>query len=251
MCTVSWRHTRGGYELLSNRDERHTRKTAVSPFIQEERGVYFIAPIDGDHGGSWIAVNQFGLTFCLLNRYGCDLCHTSRPSISRGLVLMEMVDCRSVDEAGGRMTYLKLELFQPFDLVILEPMRPCLLLHWTGRDLLIEQDGEYAMPLVSSSFDQTGVAAHRRQLFNKLATKEGEINSALLHAFHSSHSPIASAYSPCMHREEASTVSFSRVRVTGDRVEFFYLPKALCFGPGMTSEIVCWPPLQSCLSVSP
>lgn len=29
----------------------------------------FIAPEDGDHGGTWIAVNQFSLSVCLLNRY--------------------------------------------------------------------------------------------------------------------------------------------------------------------------------------
>ena len=39
------------------------------PRIGDVRGVSFVAPIDGDHGGSWIGVNQFGLTLCLLNRY--------------------------------------------------------------------------------------------------------------------------------------------------------------------------------------
>lgn len=68
MCTVSWLHKAKGYVLLCNRDERHTRKPALGPRISERNGISFIAPVDGDHGGSWIGVNQFGLTLCLLNR---------------------------------------------------------------------------------------------------------------------------------------------------------------------------------------
>jgi len=228
MCTVSWRHSNDGYELLCNRDERHTRNPAMSPFIQERCGVRFIAPLDGDHYGSWIAVNQFGLTFCLLNRYGWGPDIPVLQATSRGLLLMEMVDCSSVAEARHRITGLELERFRPFDLALLEPQRPCSLVHWTGRDCRVEQDGEYAKPLVSSSFDQTGVATHRRRLFSELLEQRNEINSALLHEFHASHLPLPSAYSPCMHREEASTVSFSRVQVAGDRIEFSYLPHPPC-----------------------
>jgi Transport and Golgi organisation 2 len=240
MCTVSWHHTGEGYELLSNRDERHTRKPALAPSIQERRGVRFITPIDGDHGGSWIAVNEFGLTFCLLNRYACSLCQDSRPATSRGLLLMEVVDCGSLDEASDRIGRLKLESFKPFDLAILESGRPCLLTHWTGRDLHIEWDGEYAMPLVSSSFDQAGATTHRRRLFHKLADRR-KITSALLREFHSSHSPVAGAYSPCMHREDASTVSFSRVRLARNRIEFCYFANSPCLRHASKPQVACLP----------
>lgn len=227
MCTVSWLHTNEGYHLLCNRDERHTRKSAIAPFIQERRGVRFIAPIDGEHGGSWIALNQFGLTLCLLNRY-CSLCPLPRSAVSRGLLLMELVDCNSLDSVSRRIMQLEMQHFYPFDVVALEPRKGSLLIHWTGRECLIEYNGESAMPLTSSSFDEAGVIAYRKSLFDKLTSEKGQIDCALLHDFHTSHAPAPSAYSPCMHREDASTVSFSQVRVAGSIIEFSYQPHSPC-----------------------
>ncbi len=69
MCTVSWRAARDGYDLFFNRDELHTRAPELPPALSERDGVRFLAPRDGDHGGTWLAVNEHGLTVCLLNDY--------------------------------------------------------------------------------------------------------------------------------------------------------------------------------------
>ena len=244
MCTVSWRHADEGYELLCNRDELHTRKPARPPSIKIRSGVQFVAPIDGDHGGSWIAVNEFGLTFCLLNRFPPRCYQPSRPGTSRGHLVLELVHSSSLDAAHRRLNQLRLESFQPFDLAILQSHKPCLLVHWTGLDLMIEQDGENAMPLLSSSFDQAGVAKHRRRVFHNLLTHEGKITSALLDEFHRSHAPAASAYSPCMHRQDARTVSFSRVRVSRECLEFYYLGASPCACQASPPHIVRLPLVQ-------
>ena len=62
MCTVSWLHEPGGYHLLCNRDEKRTRGAALGPRIQKSAGVRFVAPADADFGGTWIAVNEFGVS---------------------------------------------------------------------------------------------------------------------------------------------------------------------------------------------
>ena len=85
MCTVTWLRERGGYTLLCNRDESLSRKPALAPAVKDHRGVRFIAPEDGDHGGAWIAVNQFALSVCLLNRYqdlGADGTNHTSPDCS-------------------------------------------------------------------------------------------------------------------------------------------------------------------------
>ena len=230
MCTVSWIHTPKGYHLLSNRDERHTRKPALAPVIQEAGGVRFIAPIDGDHGGSWIAVNQFGITFSLVNRYRCGQCSSeTKPKLpSRGLLLTSLADCSSQDDAHSRFDSLNLAAYLPFTVVVLAPGKPSLLLHWTGCDSLVECNGETAMPLISSSFDPRGVEVYRKRLFNALAAERGGVDLKLLMDFHSSHAPIPSAYSPCMHRENALTVSFSKVTVADGAIEFVYFPIPPC-----------------------
>jgi hypothetical protein len=53
-------------------------------------------------------------------------------------------------------------------------------------------------------------------------------DESLLASYHSSHSQKGGAYSVCMHRADAATVSFSRIRVTPEQVEFHYTPGAPC-----------------------
>jgi len=230
MCTVSWIHIPRGYHLLSNRDERHTRKPALAPVIHEAAGLRFIAPVDGDHSGSWIAVNELGITFSLVNRYRCCQCSSERKPKppSRGLLLTSLAGCGSLEEVQSRFNSLDLAAYPPFTVVVLAPGRPSLLLHWTGRDSLIECNGEAAMPLISSSFDPRGVEVYRKRLFNSLATERGRVDLKLLMDFHASHAPTPSAYSPCMHRENARTVSFSRVTVADGVIEFVYFPVPPC-----------------------
>src|SRR3954452_6748188 len=101
MCTVSWFHTGAGYHLLSNRDEKKTRSLALPPAIDGRRGVRFIAPMDGDCGGTWIGVNEFALSVCLVN--GSPVPAQRGTSLSRGLVVAELLDSRSISEALQRL----------------------------------------------------------------------------------------------------------------------------------------------------
>jgi hypothetical protein len=72
------------------------------------------------------------------------------------------------------------------------------------------------------------IHTHRKRLFETLAAERGRVDLQLLMDFHASHAPIPSAYSPCMHRENALTVSFSRVTVADGVIEFLYFPVAPC-----------------------
>jgi hypothetical protein len=219
-----------GYRLFCNRDEKHTRRIAIPPAVRERRGVRFLAPLDGDQGGTWIGVNQFGLSLCLLNRYqdeAAPLVEAVR-YLSRGLLLVELIDCRTSSQTQSRIEQINLAHFRPFTLLILEPEQSSLLIHWTGCVRLSEPDGESAMPLISSSHDLTGVSLTRRRFFNSLLTESEKVDYNLLDKFHSSHFPTASAYSICMHRDDARTVSFSKINVTRDGIEFFYHADSPC-----------------------
>ena len=238
MCTVSWLHTEGGYHLLCNRDELSTRKPALAPRLQKLKGTRVIAPEDGDHGGSWIAVNEFGLALCLLNRYDDS---PDKPTISytsRGLLLTELIDSPSIAIARDRIRQTDLSGFRPFTILVLEPGSPALIAHWTGQERSIIENGESEMPLISSSFDTRGVTAFRKELFKRLSSRartsplarSGCADEDLLRAFHKSHAPVPSAYSPCMHRTDARTVSLSWIKVAHRKIEFLYCPDAPCSG---------------------
>ena len=228
MCTVSWLRRAFGYVLLCNRDERHTRKPAGEPQIGEARGVSFLAPIDGDHGGSWIGVNQFGLTLCLLNRYDDLSADPKRNYTSRGLLLTDLLDCRDGSQIGKRLADTRLDRFRPFTLLALSVDAPAMLVGWNGRECAIQLDAEVHSPLTSSSFRNPNVPALRRQLFVEMVSQQGIIDADLLHRFHRSHLPDRGPYSVCMHRDDAATVSLSTIRVTRNTIEFIYHPGAPC-----------------------
>ena len=234
MCTVSWLKQADGYQVFCNRDERRTRRAALAPSVHERNGVQFIAPEDGDHGGAWIGVNEYGLTLCLLNRYeepgnaAVNNVPTHHELRSRGLLLTELLDCRSRATVKDRLLTTTLDRFQPFTLLLLCPAQPALLAHWDGRRISFESCDDVAPPLISSAFDTAEVIAARREQFSRLTANATELNFDRLYEFHRSHEPSASAYSVCMHRDDAQTVSFSWINVTGQQIEFWYHPQALC-----------------------
>lgn len=256
MCTVSWIHQPGGYQLFCNRDERRTRKPALPPQVLDFQNVKAIAPRDGDFGGSWISVNEFGLALSLLNLHrGTDF-SLSRPErqtsvcptdfTSRGLLLMELASSRSREEVLERIAKARLENFQPFTLLTLTPDEAALIIRWDGSECLIDRDAEGRMPLTSSSFDSDRVIEARKRKFSELtwawiadvasapairealAERPRSIDASLLLDFHRNHDPAPSAYSTCMHRPDAETVSFSRVKVNSNSVEFRYHPHSPC-----------------------
>ncbi len=177
-----------------------------------------------------MAVNQFRISFCLLNRYVPLNASLDEKKIyrSRGLLLLDLADARSLTEAWDRASRFSLEEYPPFTLVALEPDAPALLLDWTGRRLFHQFSDEKLKLLVSSSYDHRGAEMARRDLFDRMRAEAGTSDTAWVDAFHSSHLPYRGAYSPCMHRADASTVSFSCVKVAGDHIEFSYSPGAPC-----------------------
>jgi hypothetical protein len=110
----------------------------------------------------------------------------------------------------------------------LEPGRPAILARWDGSELAIDPAGDAYMPLTSSSYDTEGVRRSRLNEFASRLNPARPLDPALLYCFHSSHGAKPDAYSTCMHRSDAETVSFSWVIVTRDAIRFLYSPGAPC-----------------------
>jgi hypothetical protein len=202
-----------GYELLTNRDEKLTRSPAHGPRLLESGGVRYLAPLDGEFGGTWVGVNEFGIAMCLLNGMG-----PADGLRSRGLLVRDLLDSVSVDEALRRAGGCG---YAPFRLLLLGT--DAKLIEWDGRRLAA---GAARHLLVSSSYDQAGVERARRHEFARAPS---------LLCFHRSHADSPSAYSPCMHRADAATVSFTRVCVTRSRVQLSYTGAPPCRrAPGTT-----------------
>jgi len=224
MCTVSWLREDDGYQLLCNRDEKLNRAPALPPRMQERNGVRYVAPVDGNFGGAWIGANEFGVSICLLN--GAGRCVETRGGgvRSRGLLLPELLSAASVADVHRRVRDMDLFPYSPFTLAVLEPGRHTSVIEWDGLEKVIVPDGDRYMPLVSSSFDPEGVRRRRRAEFARRVDAAGKLDASVLFAFHASRGRKADAYSPCMRRADARTVSFSRIQVKNGTVDFFYAP---------------------------
>src|SRR4051812_28549560 len=144
MCTVSWVHQPGGYHLLCNRDEKLTRGPALAPMVTARGGVRYVAPIDADFGGTWLAANEFGVSVCLLNSGGVP--QAVGPRRSRGLLLRELAWASTADECGLWLRQFDLAPFAPFVLLILEPGRSAVLAEWNGQSLMKNPTGDSHMP---------------------------------------------------------------------------------------------------------
>jgi len=235
MCTVSWLRQEDGYVLYCNRDERRTRKPALGPRAAILNGVCNVAPVDQDQGGSWIGVNEFGLSLCLLNRYQ-DSPATDINYNSRGWLVRSLLDCKDTETVIEGVQTCDLKCFRPFTLAVLSADKPAARVNWTGHDCLIRADAEAEMPLTSSSFDDSSVNKLRREQLTKLISETGRLDAEALKQFHSAHLPERGPMSVCMHRLDACTVSLSMIRVEHKSIEFLYHPAAPC-AVAMTEQV--------------
>lgn len=230
MCTVTWLQEDGGYQVFCNRDENSSRAPALEPRVVRHEGVRFVAPLDGDFGGTWIGANEFGVTVCLLNGPAITSGRNLEPRKSRGILVTGLLNAAGVAEVRQRIARLDLSPFAPFTLAAFEPGQPASITAWDGEEAMILTNGEPCLPLTSSSVDPGGVQSARREDLCRRIRDAGTRDARMFEAFHKSHGSGPSAYSTCMHRPGAETVSFSRLRVTKEGVRLFYMPASPCKG---------------------
>ena len=221
MCTVSWIHDKHGYQLFCNRDEKLTRKAALEPRLAVRNGTRYLAPVDGDFGGTWIGTNEFGVSACLLNGAAAAILPTE-PLRSRGLLLLDLLPLPSLAAMWDRIGQTDVSACAPFTLAAIEPGHPTAVLEWDCLRKHSRSEPADRGMLTSSSFDSEGVRQARLEEYGRVCNGDG------LFDFHRSHRPTRSAYSTCMHRADAKTVSFSRIRVLHGETEFSYTPGAPC-----------------------
>jgi len=244
VCTASWIHVAGRFELFFNRDEQRTRAPASPPRVVELDGVRAVMPLDGQDHGTWIAANEFGLVVCLLNLY--EVAYVPEAPTSRGRVVTELARARTLAQARECLEAQPLVRLRAFTVALFAPRAEELhsaVVSWDGVALR-EDAAPLAPPLVSSGFDLPRVRAARFAAWTELVERRGGPSAQRLEQYHASKLPEPGALAVAMERADACTVSHSRVSVDATSVVLSYTPGV---PPGTAPAVVAHLPRRSAL----
>jgi hypothetical protein len=227
MCTLSWIHDRQGCRIYFNRDEKRTRSPARPPKREMVDDVNVLTPADGNYGGSWLTVNEYGVAVAVLNYYEAEANFVDKSARfeSRGHLVLKLSSSRSLSEASDRLKKIHAESYRPFILLIFNGEGQARMTRWDGQHVSGHEIKTMELPITTSSFKTPEVIARRHEKFREFRSAMSGEPDSMLSAFHHSRDGLGGPYSVTMTRPDALTVSFSMVTIGGGHVSFFYQPR--------------------------
>src|SRR5260370_21255605 len=119
MCTVTFMPRRTGYCLAMNRDEQRTRPEGQPP-AQRNIGGHGVSYPSEAGGGTWIALNDNGVSLALVNWYSVTA-RVKRDALSRGELIPSVSAATKWAVVDVGLKGLALHRFNPFRLIGLFP----------------------------------------------------------------------------------------------------------------------------------
>jgi hypothetical protein len=222
MCTVTFSPRKSGYALAMNRDEKLTRVAALPPSKKIINGVGVVAPSEPG-GGTWIALNDFSITFALINWYSVAA-RVQKNQISRGEIIKAVGVASASDLADKILENYPLRKTNPFRLIGIFPARKEIVeWQWDLKKLARKKHRWQLQQWISSGFDEATAQRVRGQTFRAALKQKSAGSLDWLRRLHRSHAPEAGPFSICMHRADAETVSYTEVAVSARRAAMRYL----------------------------
>lgn len=228
MCTITYYPiNKESYILASNRDELKTRARALPPRTDISNQTRFISPKDGDKGGTWIAVNEYKLSLCILNwfqAYDKDTDYKSEYYRTRGEIIHKLISSGSLSDCDSRLRKFPLEHYQPFRLLGFEtnPLR-VVQWSWDGRNLGFSEENIKPHLWISAGYEYDEVMHYRSGAFNHFLQNDSKITLKGIKNLHASEYPERGHYAISMSHEKASTVSNTIIDVRPEWPVMHYL----------------------------
>jgi hypothetical protein len=223
MCTVSFRPTAAGFRLAMNRDEKRTRVAALPPEIFSVHGRRAIYPREPD-GGTWLAVNDAGLCLALVNWHRIKREPEGRLE-SRGRIIPQLIGASDGRVVGRELGRMALRQVRPFRLISIDAGREIVTeWQWNTIALAARSHRWQIAHWFSSGYDE--VEAERQR--EKVCATSSLGGASSFKRLHASHLPKRGPFSICMHRTDATTVSFSEVIANRNRITLRYQPGPPC-----------------------
>jgi hypothetical protein len=216
MCSLSWVRGPGALIVVMNRDERRDRAPAQPPRRWRGKDGGFTAPVDGEGGGTWIAVKDSGVVLALLNHQageatGAVAAAGAERRISRGLLVTRLAAAAGIPDAA-RLRAAGLASYAPFRLFVTGPHVPPRVFTWDGAALRARRLDPRLGFLTSSSWKPSAVIPARHARFRAFARRHPRPTRADLTAFHAqADDPRGTPWAIRMSRDDARTVSVTVV----------------------------------------
>jgi hypothetical protein len=245
MCTVSFLPNTHGFYLAMNRDEKLDRFAALAPMIVGlERG-QAVFPSEPT-GGTWISANDAGVCLALINWHRVER-QPKNNVVSRGEIVKTLADKFDADEIADGIGTLPLRELRPFRLIAIVPSEKIVAeWRWNLEWLTMRDHKWQPHHWFSSGFDERRAELERQRVCDAAYSHESAKNLSWLRQLHRSHEPKSGPFSICMHRRDASTVSYTEVAVSEKRATMRYKGGTSCSnGAIVTKTISLARPLQA------
>jgi hypothetical protein len=235
MCTLSVLTRDDGYFLAMNRDEQMTRGPATSPARIDLGGANALYPRDSA-GGTWIAANDHGIAFGLLNWH--DVARPrAKKTRSRGEVIPALVRCSSHHDVQTAFAQFDFRGILPFRLIGVFPKeREIHEWRWDRSSVSAQVHPWVVHHWFSSGVSDEQAAVQRGAVCRSAAREGGAGSLAWLRRLHASHVNGPGPFSLCVHRENVRTLSYTELICTREKVECNYFSGSPCTMQGFQSS---------------
>jgi hypothetical protein len=214
-----------------NRDEQFTRTHALPPAIFGT-AIYPHEPVTG---GTWLAINASGLTLALLNKNEDG--PLPAKTRSRGEIIPALIYSDSLAEVYRRLLEFGFKGVWPFRLIAIsaEEREIC---EWAWSTQLTKSLYEWqARNWYSSGMSDIEASRVRSEVVQHAWQQAGAGSLPWLRDLHRSHEPKAGAFSICVHRQDAATVSYSEITFEHGQASFDYAAGSPCRSPNFDSHL--------------
>ena len=234
MCTLSFIPKHEGFLVGMNRDELLSRGSAEPPSVHEVRGMKALYPTDVE-GGTWIAASEIGNIFAILNRNGGGPRKKQR---SRGELVTGIIGSSGFQEVESSLNRTDLTQYLPFRLIGIFHGKQAFEWTWSGKQLDLIEHGWQSRHWFSSGISDEQATESRSRIFESAWGKPDAGQRDWLRRVHCSHGEMAGAFSICVHRDDAASLSYTEVLVNQSEIAMSYRPGSPCQNVPMTEIVV-------------
>jgi len=235
MCTVSFIPKAHGFYLAMNRDEKLDRFAGLAPTIVDLESRRAMFPSEPT-GGTWISANDAGVCLALINWHRVER-EPNKDVVSRGEVVRALAGKSGANEIAGAMGKLPLRKLRPFRLIVIVPSERSVTEWRWNLEWLASRDHKWrAQHWFSSGFDEGRAELERQRICDAARSHESTGSLGWLRQLHRSHALRRGPFSICMHRREASTVSYTEVAVSERRATMRYKAGPCCLNRAIVTK---------------